>query len=69
MDPVDFIYENIKKILEKEGYSKRIASLGAHAGVDEYRTRPQATRRGRIFDDCLHEARRHAKSRAKSIRY
>ena len=39
MNPVDFIYENIKKILENEGDSKKIASAGACAGVDEYRRR------------------------------
>lgn len=69
MDPVDFIYENVKKLLVNEGYNKKIASAAARAGVDEYRKRSQATRQGRIFDDCLHEARRYAKSRAKSIRY
>lgn len=68
MNPVDFIYENIKKILENEGYSKKIASAGARAGVDEYHRRPQATRQGRIFDDCLCEARRCAKTRSKSTR-
>lgn len=68
MSPVDFIYKNIKKILENEGYSNRIASAGACAGVDEYRRRPQATRQGRIFDDCLREAREYAKNRSKSTR-
>ncbi|OCF98769.1 hypothetical protein [Gilliamella sp. wkB308] len=69
MGPNDFVYKNIKKILENEGYSNRIASAAAHAGVDEYNNRVQATRRGRIFDDCLREAREYAKERSKSIRY
>ena len=62
MNPVDFIYTNIQKTLIAEGYTTAIASLSAMHGVDEYKRRSQPTRRGHIYDDCLHEARRKAKA-------
>jgi len=62
MNPVDFIFSNIQKTLITEGYTTAIASLSARHGVDEYKRRSQPTRRGHIYDDCLHEARRKAKA-------
>lgn len=64
MNPLDFIYINIQKQLITDGYSVDIASLSASAryGVDEYKRRSQSSKRGHIYEDCLLEARRKAKS-------
>lgn len=62
MNPIDFIYVNIQKQLITDGYTAAIAGLSARHGVDEYKRRSQPTRRGNIYDDCLHEARQKAKS-------
>lgn len=61
MNPTEFIYKNIQNQLINEGYSAHIANIAAQKGVDEYKRRPQATMRGRIYDDCLCEARLQAK--------
>ena len=62
MNPIDFIYTNIQKQLITEGFPSGSANLAARYGVDEYKRRSQPTRRGNIYDDCLHEARQKAKS-------
>lgn len=62
MNPLDFIYINIQKQLITDGYSVDIASLSARYGVDEYKRRSQSSKRGHIYEDCLLEARRKAKS-------
>ena len=66
MNPVDFIYTNIQKQLITEGFPTGIANLAARYGVDEYKRRSQPTRRGHIYDDCLHEARLQAKAHKKA---
>ena len=66
MNPVDFIYTNIQKQLINEGFPSGIANLAARYGVDEYKRRSQPTRRGNIYDDCLHEARLQAKAYKKA---
>lgn len=62
MNPLDFIYINIQKQLITDGYSVDIASLSARYRVDEYKRRSQSSKRGHIYEDCLLEARRKAKS-------
>ena len=66
MNPIDFIYTNIQKQLIIEGFTAGIANLAARYGVDEYKRRSQPTRRGNIYDDCLHEARIQAKAYKKA---
>jgi len=61
MSPTDFIYTNIANQLIKDGYSQGVVSIGANAGVEEYKRRSCATIKGRIFDDCLYHAKQVAK--------
>lgn len=60
MTPIDFIHKNIVAELEKLGYDRNAALTGADMGVDHYRRCSQASRKGRIFDDCLYIARQWA---------
>lgn len=60
MNPVDFIHRNIVTELEKLGYDKNAALTGADMAVDHYRRCSQASRKGRIFDDCLYVAKQWA---------
>jgi len=57
MLPADFITKNIIAILASEGVSDEVARGGATAALDYYRRSSQASRKGRMFDDLLHEAR------------
>lgn len=57
MSPSDFILKNIKSELLKLGYDENIALSGADMALDHYRRCSQASRKGRIFDDCLHIAK------------
>lgn len=60
MNPVDFIHRNIVIELERLGYDKNAALTGADMAVDHYRRCSQASRKGRIFDDCLYVAKQWA---------
>ncbi|KLP39262.1 hypothetical protein [Enterobacter ludwigii] len=53
MSPQDFILQNVKKELLKLGYEENVALSGADMALDHYRRCSQASRKGRIFDDCL----------------
>lgn len=66
MNPTDFIYKNINQLLIQDGFSELIASSSADKGVAEYKRRCCASQNGKIFDDCLKAARKHAKELIKS---
>lgn len=68
MNPTDFIYKNINQLLIQEGFSEPIASSSANKAVIEYKQkrRPCAPQNGKIIDDCLKVARKHAKNLIKS---
>lgn len=66
MNPTEFIFKNINQLLIQDGFSEQIASSSASRGVDEYKRRPCASQKGKIFDDCLKAARKHAKELIKS---
>ena len=53
MSPQDFILQNVKKELLKLGYEENVALSGTDMALDHYRRYSQASRKGRIFDDCL----------------
>lgn len=57
MSPETFIRQNITKALVSEGFPESVALGGAQAGAEHYRVCSQASRKGRIYDDCLARAR------------
>lgn len=57
MSPVDFIHKNVNTELLKLGYDPNAALAGADMAVDHYRRCSQASRKGKIFDDCLSVAK------------
>lgn len=57
MNPVEFIRKNVVMQLVGEGFPEEVAKGGAEEAVDLYRRMSQASRKGRIFDDCLAQAR------------
>ncbi|HHA1840113.1 TPA: hypothetical protein ACOEGF_001723 [Enterobacter asburiae] len=60
MSPQDFIHKNITSELIRLGYDENAAMTGADMAVDHYRRCSQASRKGRIFDDCLYIAKQWA---------
>ena len=57
MSPTQFIRKNIINELEKLGYQGMVLDFAADQGIDYYHRCSQASRRGRMFDDCLREAK------------
>lgn len=60
MTPQEFIHRNITLELIRLGYDRNAAMTGADMAVDHYRRCSQASRKGRIFDDCLYIAKQWA---------
>ncbi|QIM42621.1 hypothetical protein [Leclercia adecarboxylata] len=54
MTPQDFIHKNVTAELIKLGYDQNAAMTGADMAVDHYRSCSKASRKGKIFDDCLY---------------
>ncbi|EBR0950814.1 TPA: hypothetical protein G8N95_003319 [Salmonella enterica] len=67
MNPTDFIRKHITSSLMAEGFPEQAALGGGLVGVDHYRPMPQASRRGRTYDDCLHYVRQWAKGQTTSV--
>lgn len=65
MTPEQFIEANVKAALMKLGFSTSIARLARNEAIRYYRKQP-ASRRGKMIVDCLNQAKRWAKSAAKS---
>lgn len=65
MNPVDFIRKHITDALTGEGFPADVAR-GAEHGVDYYRRCSQASRKGSMYNDCLHYARQWAKGQTAS---
>jgi hypothetical protein len=61
MNPSDFIRTHIVKQLVGEGYPQDVAQRGADKGVEHYHRCSQASRKGKMFDDCLYYAREAAR--------
>lgn len=65
MTPEQFIEANVKAALMKLGFSSSVASLATREAIRYYRKQP-ASKRGKMIADCLNQAKRWAKSAAKS---
>lgn len=64
MNPEQFIETNVKATLIKLGFSTSIARLATNEAIRYYRKQP-VSRRGKIIEDCLNQAKRWAMSAAK----
>ncbi|CVA87036.1 Uncharacterised protein [Serratia marcescens] len=61
MNPIEFIRKNVVTQLVGEGFPEDVARGGAEEAVDLYRRMSQASRKGRIYDDCLTQARQYCR--------
>ncbi|HGJ5878217.1 MAG TPA: hypothetical protein ACHBZ9_03815 [Arsenophonus nasoniae] len=64
MTPEQFIETNVKSELIKLGFSSSIAATATNEAIRYYRKQP-ASRRGKMLEDCLNQAKRWAKSATK----
>ncbi|WP_063657766.1 hypothetical protein [Candidatus Arsenophonus triatominarum] len=64
MTPEQFIEANVKAELIKLGFSNSVASLATNEAIRYYRKQP-ASKRGKMLEDCLNQAKRWAMSAAK----
>ncbi|QBY44419.1 hypothetical protein QE197_13100 [Arsenophonus nasoniae] len=64
MTPEQFIQTNVKAELMKLGFSNSVASLATSEAIRYYRKQP-VSRRGKMLEDCLNQAKRWAKSATK----
>lgn len=60
MNHQEFIHRNVTAELKMLGYDPNAAMTGADKAVEHYRRCSQASRKGKIFDDCLYIARQWA---------
>ena len=60
MSPLEFIEDNVKKRLSKEGFDSYICSNCAREAVALFK-RKDSFAKGRVFDECLKLARKQAK--------
>lgn len=60
MNHEQFIETNVKAELLKLGFSLSVASLATNEAIRYYRKQP-ASRRGKILEDCLNQAKRWAR--------
>ncbi|HGJ5884099.1 MAG TPA: hypothetical protein ACHBY7_13220 [Arsenophonus sp.] len=65
MNYEQFIEANVKAELLKLGFSSSIAAMATSEAIRYYRKQP-TSRRGKMILDCLNQAKRWAKSAAKS---
>ncbi|OXK82134.1 MULTISPECIES: hypothetical protein [Enterobacterales] len=57
MNHEQFIEKNIQAELKKLGFSLSVIQRASYMAVEHYRRIAQASKKGRIFDDCLHIAK------------
>ncbi|QBY41917.1 hypothetical protein QE197_01475 [Arsenophonus nasoniae] len=60
MTPEQFIETNVKAELMKLGFSNSVASLATSEAIRYYRKQP-ASKRGKMLEDCLNQAKRWAR--------
>ncbi|WFC29676.1 hypothetical protein PT008_05545 [Proteus mirabilis] len=66
MNHEQFIEKNIQAELKKLGFSLSVIQRAtSYMAVEHYRRIAQASKKGRIFDDCLHIAKVWASKFAK----
>lgn len=61
MDPADFIHKKVSEQLLFDGFPPDVALRGADKAVEYYRKSSQASRKGRMYDDCLSRGRDEAR--------
>jgi len=64
MTTIEFIEQNIIAELTRQGFDQTACHIGAREGIAYFRRASQASRKGKIFDDCLFHARLFAKKHA-----
>ncbi|TDB48247.1 hypothetical protein [Photorhabdus khanii] len=57
MNHEQFIEKNIQAELTKLGFSSSISGMASDKAVDHYRRASSASRKGKMYDDCLHIAK------------
>ncbi|MBS9442480.1 hypothetical protein [Photorhabdus heterorhabditis] len=57
MNHEQFIANNVQAELVKLGFSSSIACIASDKAVDYYRRSSSASRRGKMYDDCLNIAK------------
>lgn len=57
MNYEDFIHQNVKSALIKQGFDPAVAWSGADKAVEQYRTHSSSSRKGKVFDDCFDMAK------------
>ncbi|QTL38786.1 hypothetical protein HGO23_06170 [Xenorhabdus budapestensis] len=57
MNPEQFIEKNVQAELIKLGFSSSIAGMASDRAVEHYRRSGSASRKGKLFDDCLNLAK------------
>ncbi len=67
MNHEQFIANNIQAELVKLGFSSSISGMASDKALDHYRRASSASRKGKMYDDCLHIARAWA-SKYSSVR-
>lgn len=65
MSHEQFIESNVKAELIKLGFSNSVAAMATSEAIRYYRKQP-ASRRGKMIEDCLNQAKRWAMSATKS---
>lgn len=65
MNHEQFIEQNVLAELKKLGFSLPVCRRASYMAVDHYRRSSQASRKGRMFDDCLYIAKVWASKFAK----
>ncbi|AXG42236.1 MULTISPECIES: hypothetical protein [Photorhabdus] len=65
MNHEQFIANNIQAELVKIGFSSSIADMASDKAVDYYRRSSSASRKGKMYDDCLHIAKAWASKYSK----
>ncbi|PQQ22148.1 hypothetical protein [Photorhabdus hindustanensis] len=57
MNHEQFIAKNIQAELTRLGFSSSIAGMASDKAVDHYRRSSSASRKGKMYDDCLNIAK------------
>ncbi len=57
MNHEQFIANNVQAELTRLGFSSSIAGMASDKAVDHYRRATSASRKSKMFDDCLHIAK------------
>lgn len=65
MSPEEFIRKNIRDQLLKDGWADSVATPAANHGCEHFRAASHASRKGKMYDDCLIRAKQWAEAFSK----